>query len=1420
MKIPIEEIIKSISDQLRSLQQDIKKRYSIGDTSIAWIAELHIQQLLNIVFEAEYKLYNLNYKKPNYPSVDLADSINGIAWQITITNDKKGVKNKINHTLETFFKNRYKDEYPDLRNINKLHLFIATGIPPELTDNDIPLNVNTEKGQIDIDKSLFNYKHIWDFDKLIDKILQIDNTITLTKIEQAITGIINRPHQYPYSFNLDFIPRTISSSIEYRKDFTLECFNDKTKHIAILANAGEGKTTFIDHLANQLALDENVLCIKVRLIAYVNSLTELINTECKNWKYCYKSIKLVIIFDGLDEVDNSQFDKVYKEINNFIKSNPNINVITSCRTNFFPLEVNDDHNNDFPSKIYFLDRISEDNRVDFIRYKLGADTEVFLSTLTNSGLKTLIETPFFLVELLTLYLSDKILPESRVDFLQKLVKRQFLYENQKVGTIKSFIKNNKAKIDNEFKKLAFFMQYSGVNKLKDEELQELIPETLLLDSLKRILLEPINETCDTWRFKHNNFMEYYAALCLKEVDWNTLKSTILIPRHHKLRPRWLNTVSFYFTLADEDDLSFKELSEWLIRHDNSSLVKFEADKIPCSAKTSVLQKLIDKHKGDNLRIWGDGYTINDLARFIDINNNNNALELLLSYLKPDDICEDLKIDIIEIVNTRDNISPYKTTITDLYSSLYPVFYKTSIGSRIIEGLHKWKIYNSNITNNLTKNTLDLKAVSSLSILIDYLGDVKKYTLSATFLINTLDAVLNENSLGTVYYYPKLIKQVKSATLFNEFLLKLMEFKNERSEYKIWDKEENWKDLFSVINEKAFELFENEKDYQNTYINLINYLGSKLSYFSKDLSQILHLKPYLIRLNDNDNLFELHLREAANSNEWDKSHFCIPAMLYEPERITSVFDLYDSKGIDDWKIYRFGNALRSFDQDMYDQFYSSLNVRYNNAFVPKPDPWKVQRKEKRKLKLELLLDKQRFITYLKQVFNDFHDPITYDAIHQMEYYDYERPIAPHLEIILNLLRDFIKKDSSEKKDHILSTIEKEENWKWYQLNYYFNCAINSSKNKIPKENLDWIITWCNETEKNVNFDNPITWHENQSYSINNLFQYYVVLTIFTRIPPTSTLNCNKLVRFIGYFNEFALRNNREEKHSLSMFLINELGDISFNEQLLANFKAGIYDSISLQEYIKYLEDHSEIIDIDALLPYLTTSKVEYYLRNRVFKLYINQGGIYNQDILGYLNLIQLNNQIDWEVVDFITQSNPSAVTQWLKNKMMELEMDINHVTIRLLPYEPEEALSMYLEEFKKRQTALSDRFHENGNFLEQLKVKEINPSLLYDFLCELLIISVGKKFKNNDRSNFIPSIFNRFFDLFKEGLIDDLILKIEELLTSVKKDGQNEENKKNIIYWHKDFTKKCHIELDKKVSFRRAHRDLKQLLPELYTTKSL
>ncbi len=95
---------------------------------MAWLAEQFIQELLNIVFEGDYKFINLNYKDSNYPSVDLGDTNKGVAWQITVTNDKSGIRRKIDQTLKSFYKNNDKKPYPELKKFNKLYLFIASGL--------------------------------------------------------------------------------------------------------------------------------------------------------------------------------------------------------------------------------------------------------------------------------------------------------------------------------------------------------------------------------------------------------------------------------------------------------------------------------------------------------------------------------------------------------------------------------------------------------------------------------------------------------------------------------------------------------------------------------------------------------------------------------------------------------------------------------------------------------------------------------------------------------------------------------------------------------------------------------------------------------------------------------------------------------------------------------------------------------------------------------------------------------------------------------------------------------------------------------------------------------------------------------------------------------------------------------------------
>src|SRR4030042_4118920 len=72
---------------------------SINQYHINIHAENFLIPVLNEVFDLDLENLNISQKK-NFPSIDLADFKNRVAFQITATNDQK----KIKDSLEKFFK--------------------------------------------------------------------------------------------------------------------------------------------------------------------------------------------------------------------------------------------------------------------------------------------------------------------------------------------------------------------------------------------------------------------------------------------------------------------------------------------------------------------------------------------------------------------------------------------------------------------------------------------------------------------------------------------------------------------------------------------------------------------------------------------------------------------------------------------------------------------------------------------------------------------------------------------------------------------------------------------------------------------------------------------------------------------------------------------------------------------------------------------------------------------------------------------------------------------------------------------------------------------------------------------------------------------------------------------------------------------
>ncbi|MBQ7921447.1 MAG: SMEK domain-containing protein [Clostridia bacterium] len=103
-----QEYQKKIADKLAFLESKLK-RYGdlhLYDENIAM--EDVVCHLLNLIYG--YKLVNLNIQKENYPGIDLGDTTNRIAVQVTSDNSR----DKVKETIRKFQENEYASQYDRL----------------------------------------------------------------------------------------------------------------------------------------------------------------------------------------------------------------------------------------------------------------------------------------------------------------------------------------------------------------------------------------------------------------------------------------------------------------------------------------------------------------------------------------------------------------------------------------------------------------------------------------------------------------------------------------------------------------------------------------------------------------------------------------------------------------------------------------------------------------------------------------------------------------------------------------------------------------------------------------------------------------------------------------------------------------------------------------------------------------------------------------------------------------------------------------------------------------------------------------------------------------------------------------------------------------------------------------------------------
>ena len=157
-----EEHIKSISDKLAILQKTIEFRGILSLHDINIFAESFVADLLNI--KNEWSLKNLNTNYGIFPAVDLGDSTNRVAVQVTSTKTNE----KINHTLELAEKNGLVSSF------DSIIVFIISKKQNKYSSIKVPNGMK------------FNWKtDIWDWDDIVKSLHHLP-TIRLSQLSDFI----------------------------------------------------------------------------------------------------------------------------------------------------------------------------------------------------------------------------------------------------------------------------------------------------------------------------------------------------------------------------------------------------------------------------------------------------------------------------------------------------------------------------------------------------------------------------------------------------------------------------------------------------------------------------------------------------------------------------------------------------------------------------------------------------------------------------------------------------------------------------------------------------------------------------------------------------------------------------------------------------------------------------------------------------------------------------------------------------------------------------------------------------------------------------------------------------------------------------------------------------------------------------------
>ena len=890
----------------------------------------------------------------------------------------------------------------------------------------------------------------------------VKNYIILDKKYHSVPNYIQRKIKPSYNDEKN-ITQTLDAIKEYKK-------------VMLLGIPGMGKSNELQHLANKYSIESPLVILPIlcKLNLYKGDLEELIANEYILWNQI--SIDdILFLFDGQDEIPIAFQEHFISDIKIFLNNYPNIRILISCRSNFGGTL------SEF--KEFVIQPISADDINNFIKKWEKPHQEKFLFLCNRNNLLDLLENPFYLDKLVFIFQENNFesLPESRAEILKIFFEGRLVSDHRRSMGVGQKLDDNSYYLTRSIQTIALTAETLERNFLTEEEFQQIEPDYSIRALLKHSFLFNKIPGTDKWKFDHNNYQEYLAAMILSKQSIEIIFKYLLHPESNRIKPSFSNTITFIISiLGNGSPEKFQKFISKIIDIDSSFLISSEYHKIDLSTRKETFRGIFNSSKVQCRWIINSNFTLKNLAKF-----SGGGFELaevvLKEIIQPTNFYSYLQSIIL--IGEFEDIHSIKPRIASVLIELLNREDKNNVKYEILNALCKLGIKIPEFSNEYIK---DMGFAVSSGIRYGIYNYILCHTLSEDYLdvikqglIITLnhsgistsrhayeDEETSEPHYGEESLLEECIGQIRKKDKLHD-LLSLFAT-SDQSWYSFRLKDGYWK---KIIN-NCIEVYREDKTIAiklfDAICNLLHHTVDKLIYE--------FLKRFIEQTDSSEYLFGHYLKESVD--DWYKYHDILELCITH-NNIQYMYRLYEDGNLTSHQILASREALRLPNPIEHNLFLQRLITDHGEKYAYQTQVnWQENKKLGEIEDLRLLNDQPAFIEELISSFKSLNR----ESVSNSEICKFYKTDGSYRGIIFDTLLQF-----SEPHNLSLSkllALQDPENWNVFKIKQFYKRHVQNKISEFDEVSLKCVIEWCIENIKNRDFKSSIVRKDNGYYFDNN------------------------------------------------------------------------------------------------------------------------------------------------------------------------------------------------------------------------------------------------------------------------------------------------------------------------------------------------